>query len=76
MVALGVEKTDPMVGLGLFPRKQMKGKRHNSNKEILEDVNQLACDGWQSVPNLCHFGLQASVLAHRPKGYIVCGHWC
>jgi hypothetical protein len=46
MVDLGVEKTNPMVGLGLPPRKQMKGKRHNPNKEILEDLNQLACDGW------------------------------
>jgi hypothetical protein len=45
MADLGDERTDPMVGLGLPPRKQTKGKRHNPNKEILEDPNQLAFDG-------------------------------
>jgi hypothetical protein len=76
MIDLGDEGIDPTVGLRLSPRKQMKGKRHNPNKEILEDPNQFACDGWQSVPNLCHSGLQVSILAHIPKGCIMCGHWC
>jgi hypothetical protein len=65
-----------MVGLRLPPKKEMKGNRHNPNKEILEDPNQLACDGWQSGPNLCHSRFQSSVLAQKPKGYIVCGNWC
>jgi hypothetical protein len=45
------ERTNPTVGLGLLPRKRAKVKRHNPNKEILEDPNQLARNGWQSVPN-------------------------
>jgi len=45
MANLGDERTDPMVGLGLSPRNRTKGNRHNLNKEILGDPNQLACDG-------------------------------
>jgi hypothetical protein len=37
------ERIDPMARLGLLLRKQVKGKRHNPNREILEDFNQLAC---------------------------------
>jgi hypothetical protein len=52
MENLGDERTDPMVGLGPSPRKRTKGKKHNPNKEILEDPSQFSCNGWQSVPNL------------------------
>jgi len=51
MANLRDEGTNPMVGLGFLPRKWPKGKKHNPNKEILEDPNQLARNGWQSVPN-------------------------
>ncbi len=43
--------TSPMAWPRPPPMKQTKGKRHNPNKEILEDPNQLARNGWQSVPN-------------------------
>jgi hypothetical protein len=45
MANLRDEGTNPTVGLGLLPRKRAKGKRNNPNKEILEDPNQLACNG-------------------------------
>jgi hypothetical protein len=49
----GIDPTSPTTGLGPPPRKRKraKGKRHNPNKEILEDPNYLACNGWWSVPN-------------------------
>ncbi len=47
----GTNPTSPPVGLGPPPRKLAKGKRHILNKEILENHNQLARDGWWNVPN-------------------------
>jgi hypothetical protein len=35
----------PTVGLRPPPKKQTKGKKHNSNMDILENPNQLTCDG-------------------------------
>jgi hypothetical protein len=35
----GIDPTSPIVGLGPLLRKRAKGKRHNPNKEILEDPN-------------------------------------
>jgi hypothetical protein len=34
-----IDPTSPIAGLGLPPRKWAKGKKHNPNKEILEDPN-------------------------------------
>lgn len=51
-----------MVGLGPPPKKQTKGNRHNPNRDILEDVNQLARNGWQSIPNPRHIMWQVNML--------------
>jgi hypothetical protein len=51
-----------MVGLGLPPKKQAKGNRNNPNRDILEDVNQLARNGWQSIPNCRHIMWQVNTL--------------
>ncbi len=42
----GNDPISPMVGLGCPPRKRAKGNWHNPNREILEDPNQLAHNGW------------------------------
>ncbi len=51
-----------MVGLGPPPKKRAKGNRHNPNRDILEDVNQLARNGWQSIPNPGHIMWQVNML--------------